>query len=956
MEPDSIDPTVARPAAPGSPLLSSSPVGSFYRVDSSRASFGELRRDAGSLIAAMFLWVSKLARIKLPGSVNDPNVESLEPYGVDPQSIPSDVVARITEMAGQLRPAGFEPVGWYAIIDLFHVTRLYFALLAHPSGATAARVMYRTEGTASTPKVHAHVDFFTALSDGQFLWSTSAKAYLDAPQGCLLNAQPLMEPALLWASHRQQLDVLRTDRRITVAAPTETAPALLERFHATVRDDRLRRRVFAPMSRDEMERAAAADTFRAGAVAGALRDPEILAELDKLQNKRASWGTTVLIFLVSLALFLGAGTRSFFNDRQFLAILVVLLLFHELGHYVAMRLFHYRNLRMFFIPMVGAAVSGQHYNVAGWKKVIVSLAGPLPGIVAGIALGIVGMAHGNDPLLLKSAVVALILNGLNLLPVLPLDGGRVVHALLFVRHPLLDVVFRAVTAVALILITLAIGDRFLMVIGIFMLLTLPVAYRTARIARDLRRSGLPSVSPDSQTIPTDVAQIVIDHVKAAFPVKTNKRVIAQHVLNVYETVNATPPRWPAMIGLGSLHVVALLVSLVMVGVFAIAQQPGGFSWETFARLARRAAQEPQVALDPNGIRTAGVAPIINAAPNALAQPRRYYDEDEDADEASPSSKPSHHSVVLIADFEKRPKAESAFDATIDRLPAGAGAVLFGQTIIVTFAGHAADDDARRSLFDFLETQTKKVFVENDGGPPIRLKCETSSDAEAIALEQSLAGYFSVPVGASFLVPPWHPSDPRTPADRRRHDAARRTYLKLQKATSDLLNAKDDPQAIELQQSIRKANQRGETAEATRLGKQLAERADQTRKKVVDDIRAAGDNDPSVIDLYMSQFDKPGEEYDPERYESFLRKLAQRFGELPDAPAATRPTRSAARFGATGGVQRTGKTLTFHYLNFTDPFDGPPTFVRWLASQGCRDFKYSIVHFDLNEFPGIGGVD
>ena len=78
------------------------------------------------------------------------------------------------------------------------------------------------------------------------------------------------------------------------------------------------------------------------------------------------------------------------------AALIPILLFHEFGHYVAMRVFGYQDLRMFFIPLFGAAVSGRHYNVPGWKKAIVSLAGPVPGIGLGVALGAVSAMTGQD--------------------------------------------------------------------------------------------------------------------------------------------------------------------------------------------------------------------------------------------------------------------------------------------------------------------------------------------------------------------------------------------------------------------------------------------------------------------------------------------------------------------------------------------------------------------------------
>jgi len=45
---------------------------------------------------------------------------------------------------------------------------------------------------------------------------------------------------------------------------------------------------------------------------------------------------------------------------------------------------------MFFVPLLGAAVMGRHYNVKGWQKAVVSLAGPVPGILVGLGLAAVG--------------------------------------------------------------------------------------------------------------------------------------------------------------------------------------------------------------------------------------------------------------------------------------------------------------------------------------------------------------------------------------------------------------------------------------------------------------------------------------------------------------------------------------------------------------------------------------
>jgi hypothetical protein len=112
----------------------------------------------------------------------------------------------------------------------------------------------------------------------------------------------------------------------------------------------------------------------------------VLSELDRIQNKRAGWLGSIVLLVVSLLLFAGAAHAD--SSWTGVLILVPVLAIHELGHYVAMRGFGYRNLRMFFIPLFGATVSGQHYDIAGWKKALLALAGPLPRILIGVPIGV----------------------------------------------------------------------------------------------------------------------------------------------------------------------------------------------------------------------------------------------------------------------------------------------------------------------------------------------------------------------------------------------------------------------------------------------------------------------------------------------------------------------------------------------------------------------------------------
>lgn len=298
----------------------------------------------------------------------------------------------------------------------------------------------------------------------------------------------------------------------------------------------------------------------------------VLTELDKLQNKSTNWTTSLLMLVVSLIAFIALG-RAWMSWTMAL-MLIGILLFHELGHFVTMKLFRYRNTRMFFIPLFGAAVTGQHYNVPGWKKVVVSLMGPVPGIWIGFVIGMLGVLLAQQ-WLLTLAVMTLILNGFNLLPVLPLDGGWVLHTILFCRHSLLDVAFRSVACLCLFLLGLAFGDHILTFLGVAMALGLPLAFKTSRIVANLRHAGWSPRSEDDQSIPHAAASQIIARVKSEFPQGMNDKQIAQISLNVFESLNASPPGWIPSSAFLALHATSFLAAAVGTGTFLFASQ-GGF--------------------------------------------------------------------------------------------------------------------------------------------------------------------------------------------------------------------------------------------------------------------------------------------------------------------------------------------------------------------------------------------
>jgi Zn-dependent protease len=110
------------------------------------------------------------------------------------------------------------------------------------------------------------------------------------------------------------------------------------------------------------------------------------------------------------------------------AVFVLLIFVHEMGHVVALRKFGVKAGAPVFIPFVGAFVAlkemPKDVRVEAWT----AIAGPLIGTGGAIACCAVAIAT-RSPFWMAAAYSGFFLNLFNLIPVSPLDGGRVVAAI-----------------------------------------------------------------------------------------------------------------------------------------------------------------------------------------------------------------------------------------------------------------------------------------------------------------------------------------------------------------------------------------------------------------------------------------------------------------------------------------------------------------------------------------------
>ena len=133
-----------------------------------------------------------------------------------------------------------------------------------------------------------------------------------------------------------------------------------------------------------------------------------------------------LKFLLSLGAFLAFYWTLY--GAKFGAGFAVLILLHEMGHYIDIKRRGLPAEMPVFLPGLGAYVRWQALGVSGHTRAEVSLAGPLAGWIAAVACAALWWKTGNG-LWAALARAGAWLNVLNLIPVWLLDGGQAVLVL-----------------------------------------------------------------------------------------------------------------------------------------------------------------------------------------------------------------------------------------------------------------------------------------------------------------------------------------------------------------------------------------------------------------------------------------------------------------------------------------------------------------------------------------------
>jgi Zn-dependent protease len=147
----------------------------------------------------------------------------------------------------------------------------------------------------------------------------------------------------------------------------------------------------------------------------------------------AKWGVILLklkVFTFAASMLVSVGAYAWLWGWQFAVGFVLLILVHEMGHVLALRRMGIRASAPMFIPFLGAFVAMKEQPRSAWHEAVSGIAGPALGALAAAACWWYADQSGSS-LFLALAFTGFFLNLFNMIPMLPLDGGRAAAAI----HP-----------------------------------------------------------------------------------------------------------------------------------------------------------------------------------------------------------------------------------------------------------------------------------------------------------------------------------------------------------------------------------------------------------------------------------------------------------------------------------------------------------------------------------------
>ncbi|MEO6303940.1 MAG: site-2 protease family protein [Bacteroidia bacterium] len=207
----------------------------------------------------------------------------------------------------------------------------------------------------------------------------------------------------------------------------------------------------------------------------------------------------------------------FGQNLAYIAAILIVIIIHEMGHFLFMKLFNYSNVKIFIVPLLGAFTSGKKQQVSQAQLCLIILAGPVPGIIIGSILFWLNIDLHNETLKML-ANTFLIINLLNCLPFYPLDGGRLIETLFFKENYVIRLAFGIISIICLGILFLFVQSLVMIIVPVLIALEIYNETKHQKI-RDYLRQEKINYHTDYENLPNKDYWLIRDCLIMSFPKK-----------------------------------------------------------------------------------------------------------------------------------------------------------------------------------------------------------------------------------------------------------------------------------------------------------------------------------------------------------------------------------------------------------------------------------------------------
>ncbi len=175
---------------------------------------------------------------------------------------------------------------------------------------------------------------------------------------------------------------------------------------------------------------------------------------------------------------------SYMFTWEFAAMLLLMIFIHELGHIWAMKRSGIKTKGIYLIPFVGGAAVAEEEFKTRREEAFIAIMGPWFGFAISL-IYLLGYYITDNPIFAAGCAWCCLINLVNLLPVNPLDGGRILKSLAFSIGNVWGIVFLSFGILAMITMVIFFKVWFFLLLLFFAALELIFEVRNFKFKKQI---------------------------------------------------------------------------------------------------------------------------------------------------------------------------------------------------------------------------------------------------------------------------------------------------------------------------------------------------------------------------------------------------------------------------------------------------------------------------------------